>query len=127
MSNMDFSNLDSISNVDFSNFNTGLETANLGMDELSNPVITPVVDDTEYNLGLDRMEDTWNAHHFDQFAMDVGNSMTLREQAEGDATTDGNVSYNFTQNNYSNQDLTRTEVYLDSRNLLRGSGLFVAR
>lgn len=127
MSNMDFSNLDSISNVDFSNFNTGLETANLGMDELSNPVITPVVDDTEYNLGLNRMEDTWNAHHFDQFALDVGNSMTLREQAEGDATTDGNVSYNFTQNNYSNQDLTRTEVYLDSRNLLRGSGLFVAR
>ena len=126
LTSMDFSNLDSISNVDFSNFNLGLENANMEMDELSNPVITPVIDDTEYNAGLDRMEGAWNSHRFDELAIDVGNSMTLREVANGDATTDGSVSYNFTQNNYSNRDLTRTEIYRDGQNLLRASGLFRA-
>ena len=120
ISGMDFTNLDSISNVDFSNFNLGLETANSEMSELSNPVITPVIDDTEYNIGLNRMEDSWNAHHFDEFAIDVGNSMLVRESTEGDATSDGNVSYNFTQYNYSPEALSPSQIYRDTNNLIRG-------
>ena len=111
-------------NNPYENFGYALESAATLPEEVSNPVITPVVDDTEFNIGVDRMVDTWNRKTYDEFALDVGTSMTLREQAEGDAATDGNVSYNFTQYNYSNQDLTRTELYLDSRNLLRGSGNF---
>ena len=126
ISNMDFSNLDSINNVDFSNFNTGLENASFNMDELSSPVITPVIDDTEYNMGLNRMEDTWNGHHFDEFAIDAGNSMLLREQAEGNASTDGETSVAFYQYNYSPEARSPIQTYRDTRNLIRGSGSFTS-
>ena len=124
LAGMDFANLDSISNVDFSNFNLGLENANMEMDELSSPVITPVVDDTEYNAGLDRMEDTWNSHNFDEFAIDAGNSMLLREQASGDATTDGTTSVAFYQYNYSPEERPAIQTYRDTNNLIRGAGNF---
>lgn len=124
ISEMDFSNLDNVSNVDFSNFNMGLETANMQMDDLSSPVITPVIDDSEYNLGLNQMEDTWNSHHFDEFAIDAGNSMLLREQASGDATTDGTTSVAFYQYNYSPEERPAIQTYRDTNNLLRGAGNF---
>ena len=126
LAGLDLTNLDSISNVDFSNFNLGLENANMEMDDLSSPVITPVIDDTEYNAGLNRMEDTWNSHNFDEFAIDVGNSMLVREQAQGDSATDGSVVLNFTQFNNSPEALSPTQIYRDTNNLLRGSGSFRA-
>jgi len=122
--NYNMDNIINADNVDYSGFQYALQESTELPEDVSNPVITPVIDDTEFNMGLDKLVDTWNNKTYDAFALDVGNSMTLREQAEGDAATDGNVSYSFTQYNYSNQDLTRTELYLDSRNLLRGSGNF---
>ena len=79
-------------------------------DDVTNPVITPVVNTDEYSLGLDNMEDLWNAHNFDEFAIDAGTSMTLREQAEGDAATNGAVTYNFTQYNTSPVLIYRKEL-----------------
>lgn len=116
LSNTSFENLNDISNVDWSGFNAGLENANMEMDDMSSPVITPVIDDTQYNLGLDRMEGAWNSHRFDQLAIDTGVSMLAREQADGDATTDGNVVYNFTQNNYSPESISDIDVYRYGRN-----------
>lgn len=127
--NMDFSNLDAIDpdkiqDVDYTEFSGALENASKLPEDVSNPVITPVIDDKNFNMGIDKMVDTWNNKTYDAFALDVGNSMTLREQAEGDASTSGDVSYSYTQINYSNKDLTRTELYLDNKNLLRGYGNF---
>lgn len=100
---------------DLSGILSGLMT-----DDVTNPVITPVVNTDEYSLGLDNMEDLWNSHNFDEFAIDAGTSMTLREQAEGDATTNGAVTYNFTQYNTSPEALSPIQIYRDTNNLLRG-------
>lgn len=120
--NMD--NIINADNIDYSGFQYALQESTELPEDVSNPIITPVIDDTKFNLGIDKLMDTWNNKTYDAFALDVGNSMTLREQAEGDAATDGNVSYSYTQINYSNKDLTRTELYLDNKNLLRGYGNF---
>ena len=117
-------NIINADNIDYSGFQYALRESTVLPEDVSNPVITPVIDDTEFNMGLDKLVDTWNNKTYDAFALDVGNSMTLREQAEGDAATNGDVSYSYTQINYSNQDLTRREIYLDNKNLLRGYGNF---
>lgn len=120
ISTTDFSNLDNLSNIDYNGFNNILENIGNLPDDVTNPVITPVVDDTEYNLGLDRMEKTWNSHNFDEFAIDADKSMLLRERAEGDATTDGSVSYNYTQIINNATERSPIEVYRDTQSLLRG-------
>lgn len=122
--NYNMDNIINTDNVDYSGFQYALQESTELPEDVSNPVITPVIDDTEFNMGLDKLVDTWNNKTYDAFALDVGNSMTLREQAEGDASTSGDVSYSYTQINYSNKDLTRTELYLDNKNLLRGYGNF---
>ena len=93
----------------------------LSSEEFTNPVIAPEVDTSGVELGIANIEDMFNNANISEFALDVGNSMTVREQAEGDAATSGDVSYNFTQYNYSPEPLSRTQIYLDSRNLIRGS------
>lgn len=100
---------------DLSGLLSGLMT-----DDVTNPVITPVINTDEYSLGLDIMEALWNSHNFDEFAIDAGTSMTLREQAEGDAATNGAVTYNFTQYNTSPEALSPIQIYRDTNNLLRG-------
>lgn len=124
IANMDFSNIDDMSKVDWTNFNTSLDTASLELDDISNPVITPWIDDKEYNLGLDKMESTWKSHNFDQFAIDAGKTMTLRESGEAGAETNGNITYSYTQINNSPKELSPIEIYRDTKNLLRGSGQF---
>lgn len=119
-SNLDgLQNLDSVNDVDWSNFSYGVENAGQQMDDISSPVITPVIDDSEFNLGLDRMDGAWNSHRFDELAVDIGNSMLVREQAEGDAATNGDVTYNFTQINNSPEALSPIQIYRDTRNLIR--------
>ena len=88
-------------------------------EDITNPVITPVIDTSEFNLGLNNMESLWNSHSFDEFAIDAGNSMLLREAAEGDAATNGNVTYNFTQYNSSPEALSPIQIYRDTNNLFR--------
>ena len=66
----------------------------------------------------------WNEKTYDQFAIDTGNSMLLREKADGDEVTNGNVSISYTQINQSPKELSPIEIYRDTKNLLRGSGNF---
>lgn len=120
MTNMDFSNVEELKNVDWSNFNLGLDNASITLNDISNPVITPWIDDKEYNLGLDKMEATWNSHKFDEFAIDAGKTMTLREAGESGAESNGNITYNYTQINNSPKELSPIEIYRDTKNLIRG-------
>lgn len=108
----------------YSKFSSALTNASTLPDDIKNPVITPVLDDTEFRQDATSMLEWWNGKTYDQFAIDAGNSMTLREQAEGDAATDGNVSISYTQINNSPKELSPIEVYRDTKNLLRGSGQF---
>ena len=87
--------------LDYSEFTYALENATDLPEEASNPVISPVLKTDTFWKDVDTFEKTWHDRTYDEFAIDVGNSMTLREAANGDATTDGSVSYNFTQINNS--------------------------
>ena len=117
---MDFSNVQSLSNVDFSNFSTGLSLASSELDNMSNPVITPVVDDSQVRVGVSNIEDMFNNANISSFAIDAGRSILTSQDTEGDAATSGNVSVNFTQNNYSPEALSPTQIYRDTNNLIRG-------
>ena len=92
---------------------------NLIPDDVTNPVITPTVDTSGVSLGISNITDMFNNAHFDEFAIDAGNSMLLREAAEGDAATNGNVTYNFTQYNSSPEALSPIQIYRDTNNLFR--------
>ena len=115
--------LSGIFNTDsLTTFNLGLgDTVDiLGSDTLSNPVISPVIDDTQFNLGLADMENTWHNAEFDSVAVDAGNSMLLRERSEGDATTDGATSVSYTQIINNATQRSPIEVYRDTRSLIQG-------
>jgi hypothetical protein len=115
--------LSGIFNTDsLTTFNLGLgDTVDiLGSDTLSNPVISPVIDDTQFNLGLADMENTWHNAEFDSVAVDAGNSMLLRERSEGDATTDGATSVSYTQIINNATQRSPIEIYRDTRSLIQG-------
>lgn len=120
MSSMDFSNIEELSNVDFTNFNTGLSIASSGLDDISSPVITPIMDTSEIASGIGDIESMWNNSDIDTFAIDAGRSVLTSQRTNGDASTDGNVTVSFTQNNYSPEALSPTQLYRDGNNLLRG-------
>jgi hypothetical protein len=110
---------------DLGKFSSALqESANLP-DDVKHPVISPVWDDSQLRTDAQGTLDWWNGKTYDQFAIDASNSMLFREQANGDAATDGNVSISYTQINNSPKELSPIEVYRDTKNLLRGSGKFV--
>jgi len=115
--------LSGIFNTDsLTTFNLGLgDTVDiLGSDALSNMVFTPVIDDTQFNLDLADMENTWNNAEFDSVAVDAGNSMLLRERSEGDATTDGATSVSYTQIINNATQRSPIEIYRDTRSLIQG-------
>lgn len=122
LGNLDLSSMLSFDTSSLSETSLGLGniTDMLGSSDFQNPVITPLIDDTEFSLGLDNMESLWNSHNFDELSLDVGNSMLLREQAEGDAESSGSVTYNFTQINNSPEALSPIQIYRDTDNLVRG-------
>lgn len=129
----DYSNLEDLQYIDYvNNMDTDqvdkvndaiAKTANLP-DEMRNPVITPILDDTQFWKDYGNFETTWNKKTYDEFAIDANSSMLVREKASGDAATDGNVTYNFTQYNNSPKELSPIQVYRDTKNLIRGSGNF---
>ena len=114
------------SNIDYGEFSSALDNAVSLPDEAKNPVISPVLDDTKFWSDFGQFENTWNEKTYDQFAIDADSSMLLREQAQGDAATNGEVTYSFTQINNSPRELSPIQLYRDGRNLLRGSGTFRA-
>lgn len=101
-------------------FNDAVTATSELPEELENPVITPVWDDTQLRADAQSTVDWWNNSKYDEFAIDANNSMLLREQTDGDASTDGNVTYNFTQYNTSPEALSPIQIYRDTRNLIRG-------
>jgi hypothetical protein len=115
-----------VSNVDYGKFSNAVNDAVSLPEEAKNPVISPVLDDTKFWSDFGQFENTWNEKTYDQFAIDADSSMLLREQAQGDAATNGEVTYSFTQINNSPRELSPIQLYRDGRNLLRGSGTFRA-
>lgn len=97
-----------------------LSMANLIPDDVLNPVITPTVDTSGVSLGVNTITDLFKNANIDEFALDAGKSMLLREAAKGDAATNGNVVYEFTQINQSPKALSPIEIYKDTQNLFRG-------
>ncbi len=93
-------------------------------DEVKQPVIVPVLDDSGFKEDTMDLMNWWNEKTYDQFAIDTGNSMLLREKADGGEVTNGNVSISYTQINQSPKELSPIEIYRDTKNLLRGSGNF---
>jgi hypothetical protein len=131
LENASIPNTDSIlnmdtSNIDYGEFSSALSNAVSLPEEAKNPVISPVLDDTKFWSDFGQFENTWNEKTYDQFAIDADSSMLLREQAQGDAATNGEVTYSFTQINNSPRELSPIQLYRDGRNLLRGSGTFRA-
>lgn len=131
LENASIPSTDSVLNMDASNINYGefssaLDNAVSLPEEAKNPVISPVLDDTKFWSDFGQFENTWNEKTYDQFAIDADSSMLLREQAQGDAATNGEVTYSFTQINNSPRELSPIQLYRDGRNLLRGSGTFRA-
>lgn len=114
------------SNADYGEFSSALNNAVSLPEEAKNPVISPVLDDTKFWSDFGQFENTWNEKTYDQFAIDADSSMLLREQSQGDASTNGEVTYSFTQINNSPRELSPIQLYRDGRNLLRGSGTFRA-
>jgi len=92
----------------------------LSSSDFLSPTITPVVDTSEVSLGINNIADMFNNANIDEFAIDAGNSMLIREAAEGDAANSGGVSYNFTQINNSPEALSPIQIYRDTNNLFRG-------
>lgn len=121
LSETDLSNFDVLDRIDYDGLTNALNNNASLPDEVSNPVITPVIDDTEFNVGVDGLVSTWNDKTYDQFAIDANTSMLLRERAEGDAATDGNVTYSYTQNIYSPEAPSPIQIYRDTNSLLRGT------
>jgi hypothetical protein len=101
-------------------FGTSGITDMLNNSDFLSPTITPVIDTSEVSLGIDSITDMFNNANVDQFAIDAGNSMLIREAAEGDAANSGGVSYNFTQINNSPEALSPIQIYRDTNNLFRG-------
>lgn len=121
-------NVDDISGINndtLGKYTDALRTASELPDDVRYPVISPVLDDSEFKDEAVALVNWWNGKTYDQFAVDTGKSMLVREESEGDATTDGNVSISYTQINNSPKELSPIEVYRDTKNLLRGSGKFV--
>jgi hypothetical protein len=101
-------------------FNLSTALSGLIPDDVLNPVITPTVDTSGIPLGINTITDLFNKANVDQFAIDAGNSMLVREAAEGDASKNGNVTYKFTQINQSPKELSPIQIYRDTKNLFRG-------
>lgn len=109
-------------------FATSLTTTDLSLsmaglipDDVLNPVITPTVDTSGVTLGVENIQDIFTKAKFDELAIDAGNSMLLREAAEGDASKNSNVTYAFTQINQSPKELPPIQIYRDTKNLFRAS------
>jgi hypothetical protein len=120
-------NVDDISGINndtLGKYTDALKTASDLPDDVRYPVISPVLDDSEFKDEAVALVNWWNGKTYDQFAVDTGKSMLVREESEGDAVTDGNVSISYTQINNSPKELSPIEVYRDTKNLLRGSGKF---
>lgn len=122
MGSMDTSNMLNFdtSSLTATNLELGNITDTMSTDEFQNPVITPVVDDSQVELGINNIEDMFNNADIDSFAVDAGHSILMSQRSEGDASTDGNVSVQYIQNNYSPEALSPIQLYRDSQTLLRG-------
>lgn len=106
----------SLLNIDLSSV-----TNSIIPEDVLNPVITPDVDTSLVDTKFGYITDLFNNANVDQFAIDAGNSMLVREAAEGDASKNGNVTYKFTQINQSPKELPPIQIYRDTKNLLRGA------
>ena len=127
--NMDFSNiegldanLDDMGKTDYSNISSALVSSVTLPEDVTSPTITPVLDSSSFETDLHDLSsivDNWNGKNIDELAVDVGKTMTIREEANGDAATNGAVSYNFTQINQSPEALSPIQIYRDTNNLVR--------
>ena len=92
------------------------------IDEISNPVITPVWDNSNVELGISDIESMWNNSDIDSFAIDAGNSILTSQAAQNseDAISNGETTVNYTQYNYSPEALSPIQIYRDTSTLLRG-------
>ena len=115
----DFAN---INEADFSNLNFNLDNTATQIDEISNPVITPVWDNSNVELGISDIESMWNNSDIDSFAIDAGNSILTSQAAQNseDAISNGETTVNYTQYNYSPEALSPIQIYRDTSTLLRG-------
>ena len=86
--------------------------------------ISPVLDSTEFKREALDLKGWWDGNVYDEFAIDAGNSMLLREQASADAATNGEASVSFTQNIFGESPLDDIKVYRDTRSIIRGAGNF---
>ena len=131
INSLDFNNLSNLNNLSISNLDDdpsrydgitdALVTSTTLPEDVTQPVITPVIDSSHVEHDIDGIISLWNNRTYDQFALDVGSSMTVREEANGkNATTDGSVSYNYTQIINNATERSPIEVYRDTQSLLRG-------
>ena len=127
LGNQDYSNLEDLEYLDYlpdpekyEGISGALaKTASLP-EEMKNPVISPVLDDTQFWKDYNSFENRWNAETYDEFAIDAGTSMLFRERADGNAASNGDVTYAYTQYNYSPEALSPIQIYRDTKNLIRG-------
>lgn len=85
---------------------SGLTDVFTDMDDF-NPVITPTLDLSRLNAGASQISSMLGRHNV-KVSGDVQNG----------GTNSGGVSYNFTQNNYSPEALSRYEIYRQTKNQL---------